>query len=29
MSSWDLGGDGKTFFGFYPNEDWFAKLMRK
>ena len=26
---WDLGGDGKTFWGFSPNEDWFVRLMRK
>ena len=29
MSSWDLGGDGKAFFGFRPEEDWYVKLMRK
>ena len=26
---WDLGGDGKTFWGFNPNEEWFIHLMRK
>ncbi len=26
---WDLGGDGKTFYGNYPEEEWFVKLMRK
>ena len=26
---WDLGGDGKTFWGFSPDEDWFIRLMRK
>ncbi len=26
---WDLGGDGKTFWGFNPDEDWFIRLMRK
>ena len=29
MHSWDLGGDGKAFFGFHPGEEWYAKLMRK
>jgi hypothetical protein len=29
MSSWDLGGDGKAFFGFHPDEEWYIKLMRK
>lgn len=29
MSPWDLGGDGKAFFGFHPAEEWFIKLMRK
>jgi hypothetical protein len=29
MSSWDLGGDGKAFFGFHPDEEWYVKLMRK
>ncbi|MBQ3636108.1 MAG: hypothetical protein II951_10915 [Bacteroidales bacterium] len=29
MNPWDLGGDGKAFFGFHPNELWFTKLMRK
>ena len=29
MSPWDLGGDGKAFFGFHPEEEWFVKLMRK
>jgi len=29
MSPWDLGGDGKAFFGFHPDEEWYAKLMRK
>ncbi|MBQ6065023.1 MAG: hypothetical protein IJK87_15575 [Prevotella sp.] len=26
---WDLGGDGKTFWGFHPKEDWYQKFMRK
>ena len=29
MSSWDLGGDGKAFFGFHPDEEWYVKLLRK
>ena len=29
MSPWDLGGDGKAFFGFHPEEEWYVKLMRK
>jgi len=29
MSPWDLEGDGKAFFGFYPEEEWDVKLMRK
>lgn len=29
MSPWDLGGDGKAFFGFHVDEEWYAKLMRK
>ena len=26
---WSLGGDGKCFFGFNQDEEWFVKLMRK
>ena len=29
MSPWDLGGDGKAFFGFHPEEEWYVKMMRK
>jgi hypothetical protein len=29
MSPWNLGGDGKAFFGFHPEEEWYVKLMRK
>ena len=29
MSPWDLGGDGKHFWGFHLDEEWYAKLMRK
>lgn len=28
-SSWDLGGDGKTYYGYHPHCDWYVKLMRK
>ena len=27
--SWDLGGDGKCFWGWAPEEEWFKKEMRK
>lgn len=26
---YDLGGDGKAFYGFHPECDWYAKVMRK
>ena len=26
---WDLGGDGKCFWGWAPEEEWFQKEMRK
>ena len=29
MRSWNLGGDGKAFFGFHQEEKWYVKLMRK
>jgi len=29
VSPWDLGGDGKHFCGFHPEEEWYVKLMRK
>lgn len=29
MSPWDLGGDGKHFWDFYLDEEWYVKLMRK
>jgi len=29
MSPWNLGGDGKAFFGFHPEEEWYVKLLRK
>lgn len=28
-SSWDLGGDGKMFYGFYPECEWYIKTLRK
>ena len=27
--SWDLGGDGKSYFHGLLNEDWYIRLMRK
>ncbi len=29
VSQWDLGGDGKHFFGYHMTEDWYIRLMRK
>ena len=29
MRPWDLGGDGKVFWGFHPDEEWYVKLMSK
>ena len=26
---WDLGGDGKTYYGYYPDEEWYQRTMRK
>ena len=26
---WALGGDGKCFWGFAPEQEWFIKYMRK
>ena len=28
-NQWDLGGDGKCFWGFAPDEEWFIRSMRK
>ena len=28
-SPWDLGGDGKSFYGFRSECDWYEKVMRK
>lgn len=28
-NQWDLGGDGKYFWGFAPDEEWFIRAMRK
>ena len=29
MDPWDLGGDGKCFWGYAFEEEWFRKEMRK
>lgn len=29
MEQWDLGGDGKVYWGHYPQEEWYTRLMRK
>ena len=29
VEQWDLGGDGKQYFGHSPSENWYIKLMRK
>lgn len=29
METWDLGGDGKSYFHVKPHDEWFLKLMRK
>ena len=28
-SPWDLGGDGKRFYGYHPECEWHARIMRK
>jgi hypothetical protein len=28
-NQWDLGGDGKVFWGHSPDEEWYITLMRK
>ncbi len=28
-SPWDLGGDGKCFYGYHPDKEWYARIMRK
>lgn len=28
-STWDLGGDGKAFYGFHPECEWYEKVLRK
>ena len=28
-NQWDLGGDGKCFWGLAPDEEWFIRSMRK
>lgn len=29
VEQWDLGGDGKCYWGEAPSEEWYIKLMRK
>jgi len=29
VEQWDLGGDGKAYWGHSPEEEWYIKLMRK
>jgi hypothetical protein len=29
MNQWDLGGDGKAYWGHFPDREWYIKLMRK
>ena len=29
VKQWDLGGDGKCYFGHEPTAEWYIKLMRK
>ena len=28
-NQYDLGGDGKRYYGYRPNEEWFVRVMRK
>jgi hypothetical protein len=28
-SPWDLGGDGKRFYGYHPECEWYTRIMRK
>lgn len=28
-NQYDLGGDGKCYYGYHPNEEWFLRVMRK
>lgn len=28
-NQYDLGGDGKCYYGYHPNEEWFVRVMRK
>ena len=28
-NQYDLGGDGKSYYGYHPNEEWFLRVMRK
>lgn len=29
VEQWDLGGDGKVYWGHFPSEEWYIHLMRK
>ena len=29
VDQWDLGGDGKCYWGRQPEEEWYVRLMRK
>lgn len=29
METWNLGGDGKSYFHASPQDEWFIRLMRK
>lgn len=29
VEQWDLGGDGKVYWGHFPSEKWYIRLMRK
>lgn len=28
-SPWDLGGDGKRFYGYHPECEWYVRIIRK
>ena len=28
-NQYDLGGDGKCYYGYHPKEEWFLRIMRK
>ena len=29
MNQWNLGGDGKHYYGYRPDEEWYRKAIRK